>query len=76
MPFIKKLSRLGNSSAVVLDKPLLKQLDLDEDSEVAISIERDTICIRPHRYATNDEVKTASTKILRERRRLMGRLAK
>ncbi len=76
MPLIKKLSRVGNSSAVVIDKPLLKQIDLEPDGEVEISVERDRIVIRPHRYATDDEVRAAGAKVLRERRRLMERLAK
>ena len=76
MPLIKKLSRVGNSSAVVIDKPLLKQIDLEPDGEVEISVDRDQIVIRPHRYAADDEVRAAGAKVLRERRRLMERLAK
>jgi antitoxin component of MazEF toxin-antitoxin module len=76
MPFVKKLARLGNSSAVVLDKPFMKQLDLDANSEVEISIESDAICIRAHRYASDADVKGAAEKILRDRKRLMQRLAK
>jgi antitoxin component of MazEF toxin-antitoxin module len=37
---IKKLTRTGNSIAAVLDKPLLEELGLDENSEVEISTQR------------------------------------
>lgn len=33
----KKLARTGNSLALVLDKPLLEQLGIDEDTELEIS---------------------------------------
>jgi antitoxin component of MazEF toxin-antitoxin module len=35
---IRKLIRIGDDVAVVLDKPLLQQLGLDENSEVKSSI--------------------------------------
>lgn len=33
----KKLTRTGNSVALVLDRPLLEQLGMDEGSEVEVS---------------------------------------
>ena len=44
---IKKLTRTGNSVAVVLDKPILEQLGLDEDSEVEVSTNGQLIIIIP-----------------------------
>ena len=34
---IKKLTRTGNSVALILDKPILKQLGLRENAEVELS---------------------------------------
>ncbi|MBE3123369.1 MAG: AbrB/MazE/SpoVT family DNA-binding domain-containing protein [Planctomycetes bacterium] len=76
MPFVKKLARFGNSSAVVIDQPFLKQLDLRPGSEVEVSLESNAIVIRPHRYATDRETRAAGRKVLRGRRALMERLAK
>jgi antitoxin MazE len=45
----KKLSRSGNSVALVLDKPLLEQLGLDENSEVEISTNGDVLVMTPVR---------------------------
>jgi antitoxin MazE len=76
MAIIKKLARLGNSSAVILDKPVLQLLELQPESDVSITVEGDAICIRRHRTASDERVRAATTKVLRTRRRLMQRLAK
>lgn len=46
---IKKLTRTGNSLAIVLDKPLLEQLGIDENSELEISTNGDVLVITPVR---------------------------
>ena len=51
---IKKLTRTGNSVAIVLDKPLLEQAGLDEDSEVEVSTNGQVIVISPVREAGRD----------------------
>jgi antitoxin component of MazEF toxin-antitoxin module len=45
----KKLTRTGNSVALVLEKPLLEQLGLDENSEVEISTNGDVLVMTPLR---------------------------
>jgi len=45
----KKLTRTGNSVALVLEKPLLEQLGLDEDSEVELSSNGDVLVVTPIR---------------------------
>jgi antitoxin component of MazEF toxin-antitoxin module len=45
----KKLTRTGNSVALVLDKPLLEELGLDENSEVEISTNGDVLVMTPLR---------------------------
>ena len=45
----KKLTRTGNSVALVLDKPMLKQLGVDENSEVEVSMNGDVLVMTPVR---------------------------
>lgn len=45
----KKLTRTGNSVALVLDRPLLEELGLDESSEVEISTNGDVLVMTPLR---------------------------
>ena len=45
----KKLTRTGNSVALVLDKPLLDEVGMTEGSEVEISTDGDVIVATPVR---------------------------
>lgn len=46
---VKKLTRTGNSLALVLDKPLLEQLGIDETTELEISTNGDVLVVTPIR---------------------------
>jgi len=76
MPNIKRLSRLGNSTAVIIDRPLLQQLNLGPESEVEVSLEQNAIIIRPHRYAADEEFVESTGRVVQKRRGLIQRLAK
>lgn len=45
----KKLTRTGNSVALVLDRPLLEELGLTEDAEVELSTNGDVLVVTPIR---------------------------
>ena len=45
----KRLTRTGNSVAIVLDKPLLEAVGVDAGSEVELSTNGDVIVITPVR---------------------------
>jgi antitoxin component of MazEF toxin-antitoxin module len=51
---IKKLTRTGNSIALVLDKPVLEELGLDENAEVEVSTNGQVIVITPKRSTARD----------------------
>ena len=76
MPFVKKLSRLGNSTGLILDRPILQQVDIEPDSEVEVSVENNAIVIRPHRYTSDDDARAAGRKLIQKRRHLLERLSK
>jgi antitoxin MazE len=46
---VKKLTRTGNSLALVLDKPLLEQLGIDENTTLEISTNGDVLVVTPVR---------------------------
>jgi antitoxin component of MazEF toxin-antitoxin module len=77
MAVVKKLTRIGDSRAVILPKPFLDQLALDDpDAEVEVSLEKDRIIIAPHRYATEAEFHNSATRVFEKRRGLIKRLSK
>jgi antitoxin component of MazEF toxin-antitoxin module len=45
----KKLTRSGNSLALVIDKPLLEALGIDADTELEVSTDGDVLVITPRR---------------------------
>jgi antitoxin MazE len=46
---LKKLTKIGNSVGVILDRPLLERLGLDESSEVEVSTDGSVILLSPKR---------------------------
>jgi antitoxin MazE len=46
---VKRLTKTGNSLALVLDKPLLEQLGIDEDTELELSTNGDVLVVTPVR---------------------------
>ena len=53
---VKRLTKTGNSLALVLDRPLLEAANIDAETELEISTDGDVIVISPVR----DERRTAS----------------
>jgi antitoxin MazE len=72
----KKLTRTGNSVALVLDKPLLEQLGLEENSEVELSTNGDVLVVTPIRTAAEEKrFRRSAEKINRKYAGLFRRLA-
>jgi antitoxin component of MazEF toxin-antitoxin module len=76
MPFTKRFTRVGNSTAIILDRPLLQQADMAMDTEVEISVENHAIVIRPHRYAPDAEAISRAREVMQRRSKMMKRLAR
>jgi antitoxin MazE len=50
---IKKLSKYGNSLAVLIDKPILELLNINETTQLRISTDGNNIIIEPVRKERN-----------------------
>ena len=73
---VKKLTRTGNSLALVLDKPLLEQLGIDENTELEISTNGDVVVVTPVRgRARERKFRKAVEKINRKYAGLFKRLS-
>ena len=75
MAIVKQLSRLGNSTALIIERTLLDQLNLGPNAEVEVSVEKNALVMRPHRLATDEEFARASSRVATKRRGLMRKLA-
>lgn len=73
---IKKLTRTGNSVALVLDKPLLEELGLDESSEVEVSTNGQILIVAPKRTSSRErKFRKSADKIHRKYAGLFKRLS-
>jgi antitoxin component of MazEF toxin-antitoxin module len=72
----KKLTRTGNSLAIVLDKPLLEQLGIDENTELELSTNGDVMVVTPVRDRKRErKFRKAVEKINRKYAGLFRRLS-
>jgi antitoxin component of MazEF toxin-antitoxin module len=74
---IKKLTRIGNNVALVLDKSLLDQLGLDENAEVELSTKGQALVVTPKRDTSRSRRFRESSEKINQRyaglfRRLSG----
>lgn len=75
---IKQLRKVGNSNAILLDKPLLELVGLEEDASVEITVDHGNIIISPVSPGTISEAKTQELmdRIVKTRRSTLEKLAK
>jgi antitoxin MazE len=73
---VKRLTRTGNSFALVLDKPLLEELGIDEETPLELSTNGDVLVVTPVRdRARERKFRKAVEKINRKYAGLFKRLA-
>jgi antitoxin component of MazEF toxin-antitoxin module len=76
MPLVKRLTRIGTSSGIILDRAVLKQVDLEPEAEVEVAVEGKRIVITAHRHAAGVEFAAAKRKVFAANRTSLERLAK
>jgi antitoxin component of MazEF toxin-antitoxin module len=73
---IKKLTKHGNSLAVVIDRAILDLLKIDADTPLEISADGQVLVISPVRDSSHrDEFKKAVESVNRKYGRMLKRLA-
>lgn len=76
----KKLTKHGNSLALIIDKPILKLLNINESTPLEITIEDNTLMIRPSRKSkktkNKSDLKKIAHEIMEEYREVFEKLAK
>ncbi len=74
---IKKLRKVGNSNALILDKPILELLGLEENGQVKLTIHDGSLIITPTdpRPIDRQKFEASLERVLKERKDLLRRLA-
>ncbi len=75
---IKKLRKVGNSNALILDKPILELLGLEEGGEVQLTIQDGNLIVTPARpqLVSPEEMSKKLEYVLNKRKDALRRLAK
>ena len=75
----KKLTKHGNSLALIIDKPILKMLNISEQTQLELSIENNALVIRPvtkKKIRSKQEIKKIAQEIMDEYADVFKKLAK
>ena len=73
----KRLSTVGNSLGIIIEKPILELLQIDKETEFELSTDGERLILEPIRPAGHRLRVTASTKrALDSHKKLLEKLAK
>jgi len=72
----RRLSSIGNSQGIIIAKPILELLKIDEDTDLDITTDGEALIIRPIRTSHAERVKDAAEQIAARHRDAFEKLAK
>jgi antitoxin MazE len=72
----KKLSMVGNSLGLIIDKPVLELLRIDKDTPLDVSTDGDALIIRPLRDARAERLRDAILRVSERHAAAFEKLAK
>jgi antitoxin MazE len=75
---IKQLRKVGNSNALILDKPILELLGLEENGQVLLTIQDGNLIVTPAnpQLVKVEEMNEQLDYVMKKRRNVLRRLAK
>ena len=75
---IKQLRKVGNSNALILDKPILELLGLEEEGQVQLTIQDGNLIVTPTRpqLVRAEEMDEKLDYVMKKRADVLRRLAK
>ena len=72
----KRLSAIGNSLGIVIEKPILELLDIDRETELDMKTDGERLIIVPIRRAKKGKVKAAVERAMAAHDATLRKLAK
>ena len=74
---IKRLTRQGNSAALIIDRTLMDLLGIDQDTELKLTVTGRKLMIEPiEETERSKKFKEASARVMKKNAELFRRLAK
>ncbi|HLJ12222.1 MAG TPA: hypothetical protein VKU82_13595 [Planctomycetaceae bacterium] len=74
---IKQLRKVGNSTALLLDKPILELLGIKDGDSVQLTVSSGSLIISPMQSTsvTQEEFDACVNRVMKRRRKLLKRLS-
>jgi len=72
----KKLTAIGNSLGIIIDRPILELLRIDKDTPLDVSTDGEALVIRPHRDERAERVRRAALRVTETHKATFEKLAK
>ena len=72
---VKKLSAIGNSLGIIIEKPILDLLDIDRTTDLEVKTDGDALIIRPVRMGKNERVARSAKRMMDAHEETLKRLA-
>jgi antitoxin MazE len=74
---IKQLRKVGNSNALILDKPLLELLGLEENGQVQLTIQDGNLIVTPThpKLVKSEDISQELEYVIKKRKKVLRRLA-
>ncbi|HND85813.1 MAG TPA: AbrB/MazE/SpoVT family DNA-binding domain-containing protein [Pseudobdellovibrionaceae bacterium] len=72
----KKLSAVGNSYGLVIEKPILELLKIDRDTELEVTTDGSRLIVEPIRSGKKRSLRSSAEKIMKKHDSTFRKLAK
>jgi len=73
---IKRLTAIGNSLGLIIDRPILELLEIDKETPLEVRTDGEMLIIRPQRRNRSARLKAAAKRMMDAHDETMGKLAK
>lgn len=73
---IKKLTAVGNSLGLIIERPILDLLDIDRDTPLEVRTDGESLIIRPSRQGRSARIKNAAERMMKAHDETLKKLAR
>jgi antitoxin component of MazEF toxin-antitoxin module len=73
---IKKLTAVGNSLGLIIERPILELLDIDRDTPLEVRTDGESLIIRPQRKGRSARLKAAAERMMEAHDETLRKLAR
>ncbi len=73
---IKKLSAVGNSLGLIIERPILELLDITKDTALEIKTDGEALIIRPAKLSKKERIRASTKRMMVVHDQTLRKLAK